>query len=103
MNKRSTTKKRSQTDWARLKTLKDDEIDRSEVPELGTDFFESAVEWPGTKKQLTLRIDPDVLAFFKNTGKGYQRTMNNVLRSYMLHRRARSTGQPAKPSRKKAS
>jgi len=35
------------------------------------------------KRQITLRIDADVLAFFQSTGKRYQTRMNEVLRSYM--------------------
>ncbi|MGL4296346.1 MAG: BrnA antitoxin family protein [Aestuariivirga sp.] len=35
---------------------------------------------------MSLRIDPDVLAFFKASGKGYQTRMNAVLRAYMEHR-----------------
>jgi uncharacterized protein (DUF4415 family) len=35
------------------------------------------------KKQLTIKIDADVLAWFKNTGKGYQTRINNVLRQAM--------------------
>lgn len=41
------------------------------------------------KRQITLRIDPDVLAFFRTTGRRYQTRMNEVLRSYMnAHRQA---------------
>ena len=38
------------------------------------------------KLPLSLRIDPEVLAYFKAGGKGYQTRMNAVLRSYMEHR-----------------
>jgi uncharacterized protein (DUF4415 family) len=37
------------------------------------------------KKQLTLKVDADVLAWFKNTGKGYQTRMNSALRHAMMH------------------
>jgi uncharacterized protein (DUF4415 family) len=79
----------------------DQDIDRSDIPELGSGFFASAVEWPGPKKQITLRLDPDVLEFFKSTGRGYQSTINSVLRSYMVHRGART--QRSKTVRKKVS
>ena len=52
------------------------------------------VERPQKKKALSIRIDEDVLAFFKKAGPGYQGYMNAVLRSYMEHARkdgARST------------
>ena len=38
----------------------------------------------GPKQQITLRVDQDVIKFFKAQGKGYQRLMNFALRSYML-------------------
>ena len=59
-------KKRSRTDWARVKAMKDREIDYSDIPPLNKDFFKKAVFWPGTKKQITLRLDPDVVKFSKN-------------------------------------
>ena len=58
-------KKQSKTDWARVKAMKDKDIDTSDIPELTDDFFKKAVLWPGTKKQITLRLDPDVIEFFK--------------------------------------
>ncbi len=63
--------------------MKDREIDYSEIPPLGADFFLQAVCWPGKKRQITLRLDPDVLAFFRKHGKGYQTTINAVLRRYV--------------------
>ncbi len=63
--------------------MPDSKIDYSEIPELDASFFRSAIRWPGTKQQITLRVDPDVLAFFRNQGKRYQTTINAVLRRYM--------------------
>ena len=82
MNKISTNR-RSKTDWARLKAMKDEDIDTSDIPELTADFFKKAVLWPGTKKQITLRLDPDVIDFFKKQGRGYQSMINAVLRKYV--------------------
>jgi uncharacterized protein (DUF4415 family) len=76
-------KKKSKTDWARVKAMKDSGIDYSDSPPLGNDFFKKAVVWPGTKKQLTLRLDPDVVEFFKKQGRGYQSMINAVLRKYV--------------------
>jgi uncharacterized protein (DUF4415 family) len=67
--------------------MKDRQIDYSDAPELGPEFFAHAVRWPGKKKQITLRLDPDVLAFFRKHGKGYQTTINIVLRKYMETRK----------------
>lgn len=90
MNK-SNTKRQSKTDWDRIDALKDSEIDFSDAPELGPDFFARAIIWPGPKKQITLRIDPDVLTFFRKHGRGYQSTMNAVLRKYMEARKKETT------------
>jgi uncharacterized protein (DUF4415 family) len=84
------TKRRSGTDWKRVDALRDSDIDLSEMPELGPDFFAKAVLWPGPKKQITLRLDPDVLAFFRKSGKGYQTTINAVLRKYVESRKSRA-------------
>jgi len=59
------------------------------MPELGPDFFARAIIWPGSKKQITLRIDPDVLTFFRKQGSGYQSTINAVLRKYVEARKHR--------------
>ncbi len=75
--------RKSKSNWARVKRMNDEDIDLSETPELGKEFFARAVLWPGRKRQITLRIDPDVLKFFRRQGKGYQTVMNNVLRRYM--------------------
>jgi uncharacterized protein (DUF4415 family) len=83
MRSAKNTKKRSRTDWKRIDALRDEDIDYSEIPKLGPDFFASAVLWPGPKRQITLRIDPDVLKFFRKQGRGYQTTINAVLRRYM--------------------
>lgn len=77
------TKKRSRTNWKQVDGLKDSEIDFSDAPELGPDFFAKAVRWPGKKRQITLRLDPDVLTFFRKHGRGYQSTINAILRKYM--------------------
>jgi uncharacterized protein (DUF4415 family) len=83
-------RKRSRTNWKRIDSMKDRQIDYSEIPELGPDFFAEAIRWPGKKKQITLRLDPDVLAFFRKNGKGYQTTINAVLRRYVESRKHRA-------------
>ena len=85
--KASNTKRRSKTDWKRVDALRDSDIDFSEMPELGRDFFARATIWPGPKKQITLRLDPDVLTFFRKHGRGYQTTINAILRRYMEARK----------------
>jgi uncharacterized protein (DUF4415 family) len=63
--------------------MKDAEIDYSEIPKLAPEFFKEAIRWPGPKQQITIRLDPDVLAFFRKRNKRYQTTINAVLRKYV--------------------
>jgi uncharacterized protein (DUF4415 family) len=75
----------------RLKALtskKDSKIDLSEIPELGSRFWKEAkVELPKVKKAISIRLDPDVLDWFRSQGKGYQSIINAVLRSYVEARK----------------
>jgi uncharacterized protein (DUF4415 family) len=62
----------------------DDAIDTSDIAELGDEFFRNAkLVMPPGKRQVTLRIDADVLEWFRSRGKGYQSRMNAVLRAYV--------------------
>jgi len=70
--------------------MRDEDIDFSEASELGPVFFARAIIWPGPKKQITLRIDPDVLKFFRKQGRGYQTVINALLRGYMEARKERT-------------
>jgi uncharacterized protein (DUF4415 family) len=82
--KANNTSKESRTDWNRLKNLPDSDIDFSEVPKLSKSFFNDAkVRLPKRKKAVSLRLDPDVLDWFKQEGKGYQTMINAVLRAYV--------------------
>ena len=77
--------------------MSESEIVRTSPPELTDlpdDFWSDAVVVvPTSKRAISLRIDEDVLAWFKSTGPRYQSRMNAVLRSYMSHmRRGRRRG-----------
>ena len=82
--KRENTAKESRTDWDRLGEMADSELDFSDIPKLDRSFFKHAkLRMPKTKRAVSLRLDPDVLAWFKRQGKGYQTRINSVLRLYM--------------------
>lgn len=74
---------------ARLSRMTDSEIDLSDIPATyGVDWKRGGPLVPEeNKRQITLRIDADVLAFFRSTGTRYQTRMNQVLRSYMSAQR----------------
>ena len=84
---------RGRADVDRLRRMTDAAVRDSSPPELSglpQDFWDSAelVE-PVRKQAVSLRIDEDVLAWFRQNGPRYQSRMNAVLRSYM---NARSRG-----------
>jgi uncharacterized protein (DUF4415 family) len=82
--------KTSGTDWKRLAKTDDAQIDTSELPELGDDFFQRAELHVPPKQAVTIRLDADVLSWFKEQGQGYQTRINKLLRAYMLaHQRRR--------------
>ena len=66
----------------------DDEIDFSDMEEITPELFAQAVVRRGLKpvskkEQITLRVDSDVLRWFRSQGKGYQTRINDLLRAYM--------------------
>jgi uncharacterized protein (DUF4415 family) len=72
--------------------MKDEEIDFSDTPELTPGMFARAIVRRGLKavarkKQITLRIDSDVLEWYRRQGAGYQSLINALLRAYMQERR----------------
>ena len=73
----------SKTDWERLAKMEDEDIDTSDIPELDGTFFQNAELRVPVKKPVTLRLDADVLEWFKAGGKGYQTRINQLLRKYM--------------------
>ena len=74
----------TKSDLKKLDALKDEDIDYSDIPELDDSFFTRAlVELPHPKDTVTLRLDHDVITWFKQKGRGYQTRMNAVLKSYM--------------------
>jgi uncharacterized protein (DUF4415 family) len=73
-------------------TKKKDHIDYSDIPETDEEFWEEAeVHLPRNKQSLTIRLDAEIIEWFKQNGNGYQTKMNAVLKSYMLkHKEHRS-------------
>ncbi len=76
-------RKNLQSDLERLKAIKDEDIDLSDIPELDEEWFKNAVVHPPLKKSITIRLDADVLNWFKSQGPGYQTRINMLLRKYM--------------------
>jgi uncharacterized protein (DUF4415 family) len=83
---------RGRANLAHLRSMSEAEIERTSPPELANlpeDFWDDAVVVePASKQAISLRVDRDVLDWFKHTGPRYQSRINAVLRTYMTHRRA---------------
>ena len=85
-------RRRGKTDWAAVDALTDKEIeeavrsDPDAVP-IDIDWSKAVLVIPPKKKAISIRVDEDVLDYFKKQGAGYQRRMNAVLRSYMQQKR----------------
>lgn len=89
----------------RLDALDERDIDLSDIPEITDEMWARAVRgvagpaeyYRALKQQITLRLDKDVVAWFKaNAEKGYQTEINRVLRQYMLRAVAAANAQPAR-------
>jgi uncharacterized protein (DUF4415 family) len=89
------------TDWAAYRAMTDEEIDRQiaadpdAAPEADAAWFAAAARAAGSRKAakrqaIAFKVDPDVLAFFKREGPGYQTRMHAVLRAYVDHQRGRA-------------
>ncbi|MFP3091402.1 BrnA antitoxin family protein [Treponema sp. TIM-1] len=84
-----TVPKPTKKDWDRVKNLKDEDIDYSDIPEI-TDFskfrpWEERQMFKPVKVAVTCKLDADIVAWLKQGGKGYQTRMNTILREAMLH------------------
>jgi uncharacterized protein (DUF4415 family) len=99
--------KGDRTDWARVDALTDADIERAiaadpdAAPILGAEFWKHAVlvPPPARKSAVSLRLDSDVLEFFRASGRGYQTRINSVLRTFVLHAR---TARPAAKKKTRA-
>ncbi len=94
MNKENTTritledairrKGEGKTDWERLRLEEAAGIEPDEDPDEGEfDWSRAQVTMPRPKQAISVRLDADVIEFFKSRGRGYQTRINAVLRSYM--------------------
>lgn len=76
-------KKKSGTDWKKLETMTDEEIDYSDIPPLTEDFFKHARLYLPSSDRNLIQLEPDVLEWFRTHGGDYQTRINHVLRQYI--------------------
>ena len=87
-----TSSKPAAVDWSEFDALSDEDIesatqsDSDAAPLADEEWFEKArLVQPPNKAAINIRLDREVLDFFKSQGAGYQTRMNSVLRAYMEH------------------
>ena len=85
-------RRKGKTDWARVDALTDEDIAKAvandpDAAPIDIDWSDAVLVIPARKKAISIRVDEDVLDYFRNEGAGYQRRMNAVLRSYMQQKR----------------
>ncbi len=80
------------TDWAKVDATTKKQLAASIVADPDDvhdepDWTRAVVGLPPRKEDIHIRIDADVLAWFKKTGRGYQTRINNVLRAFVESRK----------------
>lgn len=86
---RTSTISRNQTDWDQFDALKDSDISKGieqdpDARATDNEFWKTAdLILPQPKETITIRLDGDVLQWFREKGKGYQTRINAILRAYM--------------------
>jgi uncharacterized protein (DUF4415 family) len=82
----------SRTDWAAVKSMTEEELEESIA--IDPDDMHEPIDWtravagmPPPKRDIHIRIDEDVLDWFRQAGRGYQTRINNVLRAFMESRK----------------
>src|ERR1700730_2312268 len=82
-------RRKGKTGWARFDAMTDEEVEASIANDpdwaefKDIDWSDAVLVMPARKKAISIRVDEDVLNYFKSQGDGYQRRINAVLRSYM--------------------
>ena len=90
---RDAPRRKGKTDLERLRKLTDAEINASirNEPDWSDDWHwsDAVLVIPPKKKAISIRVDEDVLDYFKTEGAGYQRRMNAVLRSFVQQKKSK--------------
>ena len=94
---------KDQTDWAKVRAISDADIERltKDDPDENLEWGEWQVGIRLPKKHLNLRVDADVVDWFKSQGRGYQTRMNAVLRAFVRAQKGRTSKQKGTVRRKR--
>jgi uncharacterized protein (DUF4415 family) len=73
----------SKTNWEKVDSLTEEEIDTSDIPPLTEEFFSKSQWWkPVAPLNVLIQVDPNTLAWFQAQGKDYEKKMAAALRIY---------------------
>ncbi len=88
----------SMTDWARVDATTEEEVERQALEDEGEypEGWEKTIILgiPEQKQGVHIRLDADVLRWFKAQGPGYQTRINAVLRGFVQARQGESKSAP---------
>ena len=89
-----TSRGESKSDWSRAGSMNSADIEAAiatdaDEADIAVDWLTASVTLPEPKAVLNMRVDRDVLDFFRRQGKGYQSRINAVLRSFVEHQAGR--------------
>lgn len=85
------------TDWKKAGAMTAAEVEASvaadaDEADMVMDWDEATVEMPKPKAVLNMRVDQDILEYFRKMGKGYQTRINAILRSYVEQKERHNHG-----------
>ncbi len=98
----------SRTDWARIKAMTEAELEQAiasdpdwaDIPE---NWYEQAeAVMPKPKVPVSIRLDADVIEYFRGTGRGWQTRVNAILRAYKEAKEVSASGGGEAGTRRKA-
>ena len=101
MRRSAADRRKGKTDWARLRAMTEDEIERGAAEDADNpawtegELANAQLSLPTSeaKVPLSIRLDPEVVDYFRAGGRGYQSRINAVLRAYVRSRtQQRKTG-----------
>jgi uncharacterized protein (DUF4415 family) len=89
----ATSKKSSETDWARVDSMTDETIDTSDVPALPRSFFSRArLRMPRASVPVRVHVDPDTYSWYQALGDECEGRMQAALRIYAESHKVKTTG-----------
>ena len=89
VSRKQLAKMKDLTDWDRVRAMTEEKIERNALddpdnpPWTEEEWARARVVWPQGKAPVTLRLDRDIIAWFKARGRGYQTRINAVLRAFV--------------------